>query len=222
MEEIKKQSINKSLIARIAIIVVFVLLLTLFILGLSFPRGMFSMSGYKALWINNTGSMAPYLQNRDIALINQDVDFYRVEVGDIVAFSSRSVLENGEIKEIYVVHQVVSRQYHPTTGQLSFITSGTQEGLTADPHLLTQDGYNYTNTFIGSFASRRRGLGRFISFISSAAGIFMLGLNMFACLAAFVAIKVLCKDETIKKEFDSKKYKKKIDKEKRRLEAVQQ
>jgi len=207
----------KSYLSRAIIALVFVALLVLFILGLSFPSGNFSMFGARGIWVNNSGHMEPYLQNRDIAFVEKDSDFYALQVGDKVAFTSRSVLENGEIREIYVISQIVDKMYHPETGQLSFVTQGTMEGLGFDPHLLTVDGYSYTNTFVGLFSFRARSLGRFISFISSAAGIFVLGLNMFACLVAFILITIVSKDnnqnEFIKEKYD-KEAKKMVDKEK--------
>jgi signal peptidase I len=130
------------------------LLLLLTIVQGFFADQFMDIAGFQLFTISNTGSMEPDLRFNDLIVVRR-VDFDSLEIGDFVTFKS-TVRIMGETREIYITHQIIEIVENTEDEARRYRTQGTNPLVRPDRALLSEDGENSTNRFVGKvvFSSR--------------------------------------------------------------------
>jgi len=174
MKKVKTKTI-KGILIRCLLFIPLAALSVLVILHGFFPEQAMRYTGFRVLLISDTLSMEPGLRANDLVVV-RNCDFDTLQEGDIVTFKSR-VRINGVEQTVYITHQIIEAKYDSDTGIRSFRTSGTSANVQPDRVLLTEDGANGTNQFVGRVAASNRTLGNMVTFLQSPWGLLMFGIN---------------------------------------------
>lgn len=154
--------------------------------------------------VSETESMLPALGHRDLIVIRR-FDFYRLQEGDFVTFESMANM-NGQRKSIFVTHQIIGVVVGSDSGQQAYRTSGVHPNVPPDIRLMTIDGANYTNRYVGKYAFHFAWPGRARGFLTSTPGLIALSVNS-VCL---IAIWFIISKKTPKESFGAKKHEKRL------------
>lgn len=161
-----------------------------------FPNQAISIFGFKTSLVSNTRSMEPYLHQDDFIVIKK-TDFNDVHKGDKISFLSKQSV-NGKEMEISVVHTVIDIVTDPNTGKKSYRTKGINDATNPVPdlRLVTSDGQNYSNQFLGKYAFTVPFLGHFIAFLKSPYGWITSIIDISVIVAILFVLKQGSKKET--------------------------
>ncbi len=145
--------------------------------------------GFRTSLISNTGSMDPSLKRSDLIVIVK-ADFADIQLGDKIAFLSLERLD-GQVQSICVVHSVVEELTDARTGRVSYRTQGTNPVTNPEPdwRLVTQDGADGTNQFIGKYAFTVPALGLISAYLRSPYGLASLVVDTLVIMAIWHIIK---------------------------------
>jgi len=148
--------------------------------------------GFRGFLVANTASMEPTLRYNDLVIVRR-ANFDNLAVGDVVTFRSTVRLPNGSVERVYITHQIIKVVYQD--GVRAFRTAGTNPEVVQghDRELLTIDGIDGTNAYVGRVMFSSRILGNLIAYLTSPFGITMLILNAGAILLFVLILKL---DET--------------------------
>ena len=170
-----------------------ILFLSINVLGqIFFPEQLMDIVGFRVFTISDTGSMFPELQHHDLVVIRR-FDFDLLEVGDFVTFESRQRFR-GEEQNIFVTHKIIEVLIDSETSTRTYRTSGIHPNVGPDQRLMTADGFNDTNRFLGKYMFH---IGRpqdIREFLTSTPGIIAITVN-FICLVA-IGVLLIYDEET--------------------------
>ena len=150
---------------------------TVLVIKLIFPAHSVPILGFRAFLIADTRSMEPMFHHNDLVIVT-GYNFTDLQVDDVVAFDT-VVPIGGVMRNMTVAHLIYNRVIDDETGELlGFITTGANENVGLDPRILTIDGANNTNRFIGVVNYHSTGLGHVLRFLMSPIGIILIIVNV--------------------------------------------
>lgn len=153
-----------------------------------FPTQLFNMVGFKFCTVSDTHSMQPVFVHRDIIVITR-YDFNRLQVGDIVSFR-QNVIDNGEERTILVTHGIFRIYVDEQTGERSYLTGGANPNIPPDARLMTIDGANNTNEFVGKYRITIFRPSRLGEFFTSPWGVLAISVNVI-CITVLILLRVM-------------------------------
>jgi|GEM_PF-3502318 len=151
-----------------------------------FPQSPINVLGIRFFLLTNTRSMEPDMHFNDLIIIRQ-VLFESLEVGDVVTFTSNANI-NGTVREIFITHQIIEIIYSEE-GERFLRTQGTNPQVQADRLLVSVDGANNTNRYVGKLWIHTRFLGLMFAYLRSPFGLTMIALNVAAAVAVWILLK---------------------------------
>ena len=176
--------------------VLIIFFLAISVLGqLFFPEHLIDIVGARVFIVGDTGSMMPELQYRDLIVVRQ-FDFDSLEIGDYVTFRSQVYLQ-GEQQDIFVTHKVIGAVEGNGYDALAYRTSGIHPDIGPDRRLMTIDGLNNTNQFLGKYVFRISIPQGIRAFLMSVPGVIAITVN-FICM---VLIGLLIIDDEIPENY---------------------
>ncbi|MCL2177707.1 MAG: hypothetical protein FWB72_07210 [Firmicutes bacterium] len=155
------------------------------------PERSMNTFGFRFFLVADTASMEPRLQHHDLLVVRQ-YNFNDLSVGDIITFYG-TVRMGGRNVTTYITHQIVDIALCESGYKKGFITRGVCESVGEDRRLLTIDGSDNSNKFVGKLVFDNRFLGRLIAFLQSIFGIMMISIN---AVLAMLLIQVISSSET--------------------------
>jgi len=191
--EDRKNRIALRITGRILSVLV-ILFLFFNVLGqVFFPNILMDVVGVRVFNIGGTGSMMPVLQERDLIVVRR-FDFDKLEVGDFVTFESEEHIY-GERQEILVTHAIIEVVADPESGVRAYRTSGVHPDISPDRRLMTVDGANDTNRYVGKYAFHISVPSLELrNFLTSTPGIISMAVNLI-CLIGIGILLMKEKDE---------------------------
>jgi signal peptidase I len=138
------------------------------------PQKAVDILGFRLYLIADTRSMDPVMQAHDMVAVGKH-DFNDLAEGDYITFEAAARV-NGEAQTITVTHAIVA----VTTdgdGRRAYQTRGVNPEVGVDSVLVTADGADGTNRYIGKVAFTNRFFGKVFAFMRTPAGICVLAAN---------------------------------------------
>lgn len=168
----ERQKIS-DLIGWIVFIVVIALLSFVLIIKLAFPESSIPILGFRVFLVSDTRSMEPMYHHNDL-LIAQGSDFQSLQIDDVVIFESHTSQES-----VIIAHKIMDVVRDDDTGTIvGFVTGGVNENVGVDLRLLTENGADNTNRFMGLVTYHNAGLGHVVRFVLSPIGIILIIINI--------------------------------------------
>jgi signal peptidase I len=192
--------------------------------------------GFQIFLVANTGSMEPDLKHNDLIWVSK-FDFDKLEVDDWIAFEGSvngrpATITHAIVARIYnvrhydvdcnadceadceVQHYRLVRTSSRTRLEegtfLGFQTKGINNNST-DPRLVSKDGENNTNRYLGKYSWSSRPVGLVFAFISSPFGLVVIGVNVVGFFVISYLLTAEKKDKEKREEEKESETKKQVD-----------
>ena len=171
----KKQSKAAKIIAWTVFTPIIVAFFCFFALQAFAPQTSIRLFGAGFFLVANTGSMEPKLTHNDLIVVTR-ASFDELDVGDTVTFRTLARV-NGRPEYIYITHNITGYRTNPETGAREFHTRWlNSRGY--DRRVMTIDGADGTNMFVGQMATHNRTFGRIFAYMQAPHGMAAIMLNI--------------------------------------------